>query len=251
MGILEDLEQMIQKDAENDLAKIKVEWMKRLPGLFPALNKPMTGGKTSKKKVKWGYKGGTVQAISGNGTRNGTRNGTKNAVLTKPNTKKALTLLFLSVVILESLSRVRQILPLGMSLTQVLSLYGKEGYLRVVVPFMALLEKTFTFMVTTTLPNVKEGLYLKMLTTLNGEDARADPNRFFATMGNLTKVYSWMNSFFSTVLGLVYEAKPVVKDEEVEPLLRDILKTVEENVNKVPKYNYMKVPPESILMTPV
>jgi len=254
MGILEELEQMIQEHAADDLVKIKAEWTKQLPGLFPALNKNMTGGKTSKQKVKGsGYKGGSAQGTAQGTaqTKNGTRNGTRNAMVAKSNpARKTLTLLFLSVVILESLSRVRQILPLGMSLIQVLSLYGKEGFLRVVMPFMGRVEKTFTFMASTTLPNVKEGLYMKMMSTLNGEDARADPNRFFATLGNLTKVSSWMSSFFSTVLGLVYEAKPVLKNEEVGPLLKDILKTVEEKVTKETKYNYMEIPAKSILMTP-
>jgi len=50
-------------------------------------------------------------------------------------------------------------------------------------------------------------------------------------------------------LGLVYEAKPVLKNEEVEPLLKDILNTVEEKTTKETKYNYMQIPAKSILMT--
>jgi hypothetical protein len=76
-----------------------------------------------------------------------------------------------------------------------------------------------------------------------------DPNRFFATLGNIVKVGGWMNTLFSGILNLTFTAKePPISDKEAETLMRELLKTLNEKVKGIAGYTYMVVPPGSVLM---
>jgi hypothetical protein len=124
-----------------------------------------------------------------------------------------------------------------------------------------MVSSTFSFLVTTTLPNVRDGIYLKLLVTLNGTDTLTDANRTFTTLGNIAKVSSWMTDFFSKVKNSVYPKETETKDDakikddakleddEVGPMIGDILRNLEDVLKRVPKYTYMKIPADSILMT--
>jgi hypothetical protein len=260
MGIMEDMEDYITTYAQTELKLVNVELEKKIPGIFKnSLNNvPIVGGYT--KKRGWRKKGGAT-GLNKNETNTPTntqgaltkKNATNTSLQNKRSfieLQKTLTLIFLSILSLEALTTLHKILPSGMSFIQVLTFFGNDAYTRILLPFMKMMASTFTFFANTTLPNVMEGIYLKILNTLNGNEALADPNRLFATVGNVFKVSSWMTVFFSTITRIAYTPKEtVIEDKEVEPMLRDILKTIEEKVKKVPKYSYMKIPDHSVLMT--
>lgn len=291
MGILEDIEQYIKKDALIDLSLLKTELAKKIPGVFnPQLaNRPMMGGYSKRRKIggatppnlnKVTVNKMTANKVTANKVASNKVTANKMAAnkvtankvvnrqgaLTKKNApvqkkrsfielQKMITLFFLSILVLETFTTLNKVLPQGMTLVQVLTLFGNEAYTRIILPFSAMVSSTFSFLVTTTLPNVRDGIYLKLLVTLNGTDTLTDANRTFTTLGNIAKVSSWMTDFFSKVKNSVYPKEAEikdgakVKDNEVEPMLRDILKNLEDVLKRVPKYTYMKIPGESILMT--
>ena len=253
MGILEDLENYVKMKSAGDLDKIKTALLDKLPGI----QKPsITGG--SKRNTK--KKGGAAQPLA-NETKNKNKNSLEpsgsNKAMTKKNkdllepigSNRVNTKILLAILVLSSLVGIKKLIPEGTNLIQVLTIFGNDGYERVMVPFMLNMDNTFTFLKTTTAPNVMEGLYTKAIGTLNGTDILADPNRFFATIGNIAKVYGWMCPLFAGILSLTYTSKdPPVSDKEAEELLRDLLKTLNEKLKGVAGYTYMKIPAGCFLM---
>ncbi len=182
--------------------------------------------------------GGTVKT---NVTRKNTN--------TREENKYKISILF-SLILLCALSHLRGVTPFIHSFMELLTVYKTDGYNKVIVPFMTIAENTFTFLKSTLLPNIKEGIYLKMMNTLNGTDFLNDPNKVVATQANLSKVYLFAVSLFAQVLNKVYTPSvPVIKKDELEPLLRDILKVLNETFKGPKGYNFMTIPVGSILMT--
>jgi len=259
MDILEKMREYVKNEALNDVKELNTELIKKLPWLDKSLIAPMKGGYTKKKFRK---KGGAVQStnaipistiVTGPTKRNAPLRQKKSMI--SPDT---ILLIFLSMLTLEALTRTRNILPQGMSFVQILSFFGKDAYVGVLMPFIVHMQTVFTFLKKTTVPNVIEGVSNKIVATLSGADAVADANRLFTTFGNVLKVSGWMFAFVSSIKGIVKDMvvkdtndskENIIEDKDVEILLRDIIKDFEERFNKVPKYTYMKVPPESILMT--
>lgn len=239
MGILEELQNYVTTKSKEDLGLIQKSLLDRLPAMQTPL---ITGG--SKKRTK--KRGGSTQPFALNDTR---KNKDQVDAVTK---NKITTKILLAILVLSSISGLRKLLPPGTDLIQVLTIYGNEGYEKVMVPFMLNMDSSFTFLKTNTLPNVTEGLYTKAIATLNGTDMLTDPNRFFATLGNIIKVCGWMDILFSGILNLTFTPKvppdPPLSDKEVEALLRELLKTLNEKVKGIAGYTYMVVPPGSVLM---
>jgi hypothetical protein len=195
--------------------------------------------------------GGTVKTnVRSNAvTRKNTN--TTNTTNSREENKYKISLLF-SLILLCALSHLRGITPFIHSFMELLTVYKTDGYNKVIVPFMAIAENTFTFLKSTLLPNIKEGIYLKMMNTLNGTDFLNDPNKVVATQANLSKVYLFAVSLFAQVLNRVYTPSvPVIKKDELEPLLRDILKVLNETFKGPKGYNFMAIPVGSILMTKI
>jgi hypothetical protein len=184
--------------------------------------------------------GGTVKT---NMTRKNTNTNTREE------NKYKISLLF-SLIILCALSHLRGITPFIHSFMELLTVYKTDGYNKVIVPFMAIAENSFTFLKSTLLDNIKEGIYLKMMNTLNGTYFLNDPNKVIDTQVNLSKVYLFAVSLFAQALNILYTPSvTVIKQDELEPLLRDILKVLNETFKGPKGYNFMTIPVGTILMT--
>jgi len=237
MGILEELQNYVTTKSAADLGLIQKALLDRIPGMQTQL---ITGG--SKKRTK--KRGGSTQPLEVTETR-------KNKDPDEVTKSKMRTKVLLTILVLSSLSGLRKLIPPGTELIQVLTIYGNEAYEKLIIPFMSNMDNSFTFLRTTTLPNVMEGIYLKAIGTFNGTEMLTDPNRFFATLGNIIKVCGWMETLFSGILNITYTAKvqdPPLSDKDIQDLLRELLKTLNEKVKGIAGYTYMSVPTGSVLM---
>jgi hypothetical protein len=241
MGLIEELEQYIGRSAE-DVTTLKTAYDQKLGGLNEALasiSRPMTGGALAMNRRNTNRRNVTRKNANANSNPN-----------RKEEEKYRLSLLF-SLVVLGSLSHLRGITPFIHSFMEVLTVYKSSAYDRLIVPFMSVMEKSFTFMGSTLLPKVKEGIFHKMLSTFNGDDFLTDPNRVVATMANLSKVYVFMVSFMAPLLKIVYTPSvKVIQYTELEPTIREILKVLNESYKGAKGFTYMAIPMNSILMTP-
>ena len=122
---------------------------------------------------------------------------------------------------------------------------------KVILPFMTMVEGSFTFLKTTLLPNIKEGLYTKAMLTMTGLDFANDPNKVMATVTNIAKVQVFMVGLLAPALNLVYKPSvPVIDPTKLGPILDDILKTLNEHFKGTKNYAFMEIPIGSYLMKP-
>ena len=84
--------------------------------------------------------------------------------------KKFRISLLLAFMLLGALAHLRGITPFIYSFTQLTMLNKKEMFDKVILPFMTMIEGSFTFLKTTLLPNIKQGLYTKASDTFTGMD---------------------------------------------------------------------------------
>ncbi len=238
MAMIDNVQQYIGTLANQDVASFKIAYDKA-GGLNGAFTMKLTGG---------GNKNALTRA---NGNRNTRKNKNMNSDRTRKEEEKFRLSLLFSIVVLGSLTHLRGITPFIHSFMELLTVYKGTSYERIMVPFMTLMEKSFTFMGSTLLPKVKEGIYLKMLNTLNGEDILTDPNKVMATMTNVSKVYVFMVSMMAPLLQKTYTPSvAVIKPAEIEPTVRDILSVLNDTFKGKAGFTYMAIPGNSVLMIP-
>ncbi len=236
--MIDNVQQYIGTLANQDVASFKIAYDKA-GGLNGAFTMKLTGG---------GNKNALTRA---NGNRNTRKNKNMNSDRTRKEEEKFRLSLLFSIVVLGSLTHLRGITPFIHSFMELLTVYKGTSYERIMVPFMTLMEKSFTFMGSTLLPKVKEGIYLKMLNTLNGEDILTDPNKVMATMTNVSKVYVFMVSMMAPLLQKTYTPSvAVIKPAEIEPTVRDILSVLNDTFKGKAGFTYMTIPGNSVLMIP-
>ena len=236
--MIDNVQQYIGTLANQDVASFKIAYDKN-GGLNGAFTMKLTGG------------GNKNALTSPNRNRNTRKNKNMNSDRTRKEEEKFRLSLLFSIVVLGSLTHLRGITPFIHSFMELLTVYKNTSYERIMVPFMTLMEKSFTFMGSGLLPKVKEGIYLKMLNTLNGEDILTDPNKVMATMTNLSKVYVFMVSMMAPLLQKVYTPSvEVIKPAEIEPTVRDILAVLNETFKGKKGFTYMAIPGNSVLMIP-
>ena len=239
MAMIDKVQQYIGTLANQDVASFKIAYDNKVGGLNDAFSMKLTGG---------GNKNALTRAA--NGPNRNTRKNMNSNRTRKEEEKFRLSLLF-SVVVLGSLTHLRGVTPFIHSFMELLTVYKSTSYERIIVPFMTLMEKSFTFMGSSLLPKVKEGIYLKMLNTLNGEDILTDPNKVMATMTNLSKVYVFMVSMMAPLLQKTYTPSvEVIKPAELEPTVRGILAVLNETFKGKSGFTYMAIPGNSVLMIP-
>jgi len=248
MGI-EELVNYVNTKAKEDMDLIKPLFEKLITD---ASSRLLTGTNTNKK-----YGGSTNLNTRTNARNTNARNmiTRKNAVTNKNPTmieenKFKISLLF-SLVILCALSHLRGVTPFIHSFMELLAVYKTDAYNRVIVPFMTMTENTFSFLKTTLLPNIKEGIYTKTMNTLNGTDFLNDPNKVIATQVNLSKVYLFAVSIFAKALNMVYtpSVKVTTDPDEIKKLFKEILDVLNEKFKGLKGFTFMSIPAGSILMT--
>ena len=236
MAMIDNVQQYIGTLASQDVASFKIAYDK-IGGLNGAFTMKLTGG-------------GNKNALT-SPNRNTRKNKNMNSDRTRKEEEKFRLSLLFSIVVLGSLTHLRGITPFIHSFMELLTVYKSTSYERILVPFMTLMEKSFTFMGSTLLPKVKEGIYLKMLNTLNGEDILTDPNKVIATMTNVSKVYVFMVSMMAPLLQKTYTPSvAVITPADIEPTVRDILKVLNETFKGKSGFTYMAIPGNSVLMIP-
>jgi len=244
MGI-EELVNYVNTKAKEDMETIKPLFEKLITD---ASSRLLTGGSTNLN---------TLNTRNTNARNRNARNmiTRKNAVTNKNPTmieenKFKISLLF-SLVILCALSHLRGVTPFIHSFMELLAVYKTDAYNRVIVPFMTMTENTFSFLKTTLLPNIKEGIYTKTMNTLNGTDFLNDPNKVIATQVNLSKVYLFAVSIFAKALNMVYtpSVKVTTDPDEIKKLLKEILDVLNEKFKGLKGFTFMSIPAGSILMT--
>ena len=238
MGLIDDVQKYISTIANQDVPSFKMAYDK-VGGLNGAFTMKLTGG---------GNKNALTRA---NGNRNTRKNKNMNSnPIRKEEEKFRLSLLF-SIIVLGSLTHLRGVTPFIHSFMELLTVYKTTSYELIIRPFMTLMEKSFTFMGNSLLPKVKEGIYLKMLNTLSGEDFLTDPNKVMATMTNVSKVYVFMVSMMAPLVQKVYNPSvKVIDPTEVEPTVREILSVLNDTFKGKKGFTYMAIPGNSVLMIP-
>jgi hypothetical protein len=157
----------------------------------------------------------------------------------------------LAMMLIGALAHLRGITPFIHSFTQLSILNKKDMFDKVILPFMTMIEGSFTFLKTTLLPNIKEGLYTKAFATISGTDFANDPNKVMATVTNIGKVQVFMVPFVASALKLVYTPSvPVIDKTKLGPILDHILKTLNEHFKGTKNYAFMEIPNGSYLMKP-
>jgi hypothetical protein len=201
----------------------------------------------------------TFKLMGGTNTVNKTRNANKrNMNVTAKNKnqgiskeKRFMASLLLSVMLLCALAHLRGITPFIHSFTQLSILNKKDMFDKVILPFMTMIENSFTFLKTTLLPNIKEGLYTKGMQTMTGMDFATDPNKVMATLTNIGKVQVFMVGLLAPALNLVYKPSvPVIDPTKLGPILDEILKVLNESFKGTKNYVFMEIQPGSYLMKP-
>lgn len=165
--------------------------------------------------------------------------------------KKFRISLLLAFMLLGALAHLRGITPFIYSFTQLTMLNKKEMFDKVFLPFIAMLEGSFTFLKTTLLPNIKEGLYTKAIQTMNGMDFANDPNKVMATVTNIGKVQVFMVGLLAPALNLVYKPSvPVIDKTKLGPILDEILKALNEKFKGAKNLVFMPIETGSYLVKP-
>lgn len=165
--------------------------------------------------------------------------------------KKFRISLLLAFMLLGALAHLRGITSFIHSFTQFIALNKKEMFYKVILPFMTMVEGSFTFLKTTLLPNIKEGLYTKAFATFSGMDFASDPNKVMATATNIAKVHVFMVGLLAPALNLVYTPSvPVIDTTKLGPILDEILKALNEKFKGIKNFVFMAIDPGSYLMKP-
>ena len=200
------------------------------------------------------FKGGTT-ANAVNNTRNANKRNmnmtakNKNQGISKE--KRFMACFLLSVMLLCALAHLRGFTPFIHSFTQMSILNKKDMFDKVILPFMTMIENSFTFLKTTLLPNIKEGLYTKGMQTITGMDFANDPNKVIATLTNISKVQVFMVGLLASALNLVYNPSvPVIDATKLGPTLDDILKVLNDHFKGTKNFVFMEIQPGSYLMKP-
>ena len=243
-------------NAFNDLGRIKVS----LTQLLGDLSKENGTFKTLQLQLQIESKNtfklmGGATANAGNKTRNANK---RNMNMTAKNRnqgisdeKKFRICLLLSVTVLCALAHLRGFTPFIHSFTQLTILNKKEMFDKVILPFMTMVEGSFTFLKTTLLPNIKEGLYTKAMMTITGMDFANDPNKVIATVINIAKVQVFMVGLLAPALNLVYTPSvPVIDKTKLGPILDEILKALNEKFKGIKNFVVMAIDPGSYILKP-
>ena len=165
--------------------------------------------------------------------------------------KKFRISLLLAMMMISALAHLRGITPFIYSFTQLTLLNKKEMFDKVILPFMTMIEGSFTFLKTTLLPNIKEGLYTKAFATFSGMDFANDPNKVMATATNIAKVQVFMVSFVAGAINLVYTPSvPVIDKTKLGPILDEIIKALNEKFKGIKNYVVMAIDPGSYILKP-
>lgn len=257
MGIIEQLAEYVNGNEVNG-----VNALNDLGRITPYVNKLL--GELSKENGSFKQlqlPQNTLKLMGGTNTNtvNKTRNGNKrNMNVTAKNKNQGISkekrftaCLLLSVMLLCALSHLRGITPFIHSFTQITILNKKDMFDKVILPFMTMIEDSFTFLKTTLLPNIKEGLYTKAMLTITGMDFANDPNKVMATVTNIAKVQVFMVGLLAPALNLVYKPSvPVIDPTKLGPILDEILKVLNEKFKGAINYIHMEIPNGSYLLKP-
>jgi hypothetical protein len=239
MGLIDDVQNYIGK-SDQDVTSFKIAYDK-VGGLNGAFTMKLTGG---------GNKNALTRA-NGNRNRNTRKNKNMNSNPTRKEEEKFRLSLLFSIVVLGSLTHLRGITPFIHSFTQITILNKKDMFDKVILPFMTMIEGSFTFLKTTLLPNIKEGLYTKAMLTMTGLDFANDPNKVMATVTNIAKVQVFMVGLLAPALNLVYKPSvPVIDTTKLGPILDEILKVLNEKFKGAINYIHMEIPIGSYLLKP-
>jgi hypothetical protein len=244
MDILIKVKEYVNNGAQNDVAELKNAIDRRLPGteLFSTISpKPMSGGMFPLNALN-----------SGNKTKNMANkmtNTRKNTNKTRTEEQKYRTCLLFSIVVLGSLAHLRGHTPFIHSFIEILKVYKSTAYDTLIVPFMGVMQKSFSFFNNDLSLKVKEGIYLKMLATFTGDDILNDPNKVMTTMVNVSKILVFMVTFMSPLLQKPYTPSVTpINATECNNILLDIIKVLNETYKGMDGFTFMVVPDKSILM---
>lgn len=165
--------------------------------------------------------------------------------------KKFRISLLLAMMLIGALAHLRGFTPFIYSFTQLTMLNKKEMFDKVILPFMTMIEGSFTFLKTTLLPNIKQGLYTKASDTFTGMDFASDPNKVMSTVTNIGKVQVFMVGLLAPALNLVYTPSvPVIDKTKLGPILDEILKALNEKFKGIKNYVVMAIDPGSYILKP-
>lgn len=265
--MMKELEEYINGNAVNDFNQITPSLTKligelSLSGTFKQLQieTKMMGGMNSTNKTRNMNKTKTNTNMKKNTniTAKTNTNAKKNTNITAKNRnpgisdeKKFRISLLLSMMLIGALAHLRGITPFIYSFTQLTLLNKKEMFYKVILPFMTMLEGSFTFLKTTLLPNIKEGLYIKASDTITGLDFSNDPSKVMTTVTNIGNVQVFMVSFVAPALNLVYKPSvPVIDSTKLGPILEEILKALNEKFKGAKNLVFMKIESGSYLVKP-
>ena len=256
--MIDQLAEYVNGNALNDFNQIRESLTKLIGELS------LTNGSFKQLQIE-----NKTKMMGGMNAANKTRNMNKTNAKTNTNAKKNTNItvknrnqgisdekkfrisLLLAFMLLGALAHLRGITPFIYSFTQLTMLNKKEMFDKVILPFMTLLEGSFTFLKTTLLPNIKEGLYTKAFATFSGMDFANDPNKVMATVTNIGKVHVFMVSFVAGALNLVYTPSvPVIDKTKLGPILDEILKALNEKFKGAKNLVFMEIETGSYLVKP-
>ena len=250
--MMDQLAEYVNGSALNDFNLIRDDLNKLIGGLT-ITNEPIKQLQLQIKSQKNKMSGGTNTV---NKTRNANAKTNRN-ITVKNKTQGILDenkfriSFLLSMMLIGALAHLRGITPFIHSFTQLSILNKKDMFDKVILPFMTMIEGSFTFLKTTLLPNIKEGLYTKAFATISGTDFANDPNKVIATVTNIGKVQVFMVPFVANALKLVYNPSvPVIDPTKLGPILDEILKVLNEKFKGAKNYIYMEIPNGSYLLKP-
>jgi hypothetical protein len=261
MDMMKQLEEYVNGNALNDFKAITPS-LNQLIGELSLTNGPFKQLQIESQMTK--MMGGMNAANTRrnmnktNAKTNTNTNAKKNTNITAKNRnqgisdeKKFRISLLLAFMLLGALAHLRGITPFIYSFTQFAALNKKEMFYKAILPFMSMIEGSFTFLKTTLLPNIKEGLYTKAFATFSGMDFASDPNKVMATVTNIGKVQVFMVSFVAGALNLVYTPSvPVMDKTKLGPILDEILKALNEKFKGIKNFVFMAIDPGSYLLKP-
>jgi hypothetical protein len=237
MDLLKQVQEYVNNGAQNDVAELKNAIDRRMPGteLFSSISpKPMSGGMFSLNAINSGNK---------------TKNTRKNTNKTRTEEQKYRTCLLFSIVVLGSFSHLRGHTPFIHSFIEILKVYKSTAYDTLIVPFMGVMQKSFSVFNNDLSLKVKEGIYLKMLATFTGDDILNDPNKVMTTMVNVSKILVFMVTFMAPLLKKPYTPSvTLINVTECNNILLDIIKVLNETYKGMDGFTFMIVPDKSILM---
>ena len=252
--MIDQLAEYVNGNALNDFNQIRESLTKLIGELS------LTNGSFKQLQIE-----NKTKMMGGMNMTNKTRNMNKTNANAKKNTnitvknrnqgisdeKKFRISLLLAFMLLGALAHLRGFTPFIHSFTQLTTLNKKEMFDKVILPFMTLLEGSFTFLKTTLLPNIKEGLYTKAFATFSGMDFANDPNKVMATATNIAKVQVFMVSFVAGALKLVYTPSvPVIDPTKLGPILDEIIKALNEKFKGAKNLVFMEIETGSYLVKP-